>query len=67
MVSHPVQPVLPLPTASLLLFLLRPPVDHLGQQPRLRAHEDDLARWKLCGSPADSVARPRGTSGAASP
>jgi hypothetical protein len=31
-VSHPVQPVLPLPTASLLPFLLRPSVDHLGEQ-----------------------------------
>jgi hypothetical protein len=34
---------------------------------RRPAHGDDLARWKLCGSPVDSVARPRGTSGAASP
>ena len=49
MVSHPVQPVLPLPTASLLLFLLRPPVDHLGEQRSPPAHGMTLHAGRCVG------------------
>ncbi len=57
MVSHLVQPVRQLPIASLLPFLLRPPVGHPYGQRLPPCPRDDLARSKLCGSPVDGADR----------
>jgi hypothetical protein len=51
-VSHPIQPVMPLPTVSLLLFLLRPPVDHLGEQRSPSSPPGWILHTGSCGIPS---------------